>query len=196
LRLRVRCPEGRRWCAGRSALRRSVIPRRRDRLFPAAPAVIRPVGARRTRCDDCPGEPGGRTDGSGVESPSAAAAPRRFGRQVRRSSPLPAAPLDMMPRPLRLAVKLVTRLGERAFAAVLVLVSLIVPRSQRIWAFGSWYGTRFADNPKYFFLHCASREQERVHAVWLSMSATVVRRIRALGFPAYHRLSPKGLWYA
>jgi CDP-glycerol glycerophosphotransferase (TagB/SpsB family) len=102
----------------------------------------------------------------------------------------------MLPRPLRLAVKLVTRLGERAFAAVLVLVSLVVPRSKRIWAFGSWYGGRFADNPKYFFLHCASRERDAVHAVWLSMSSTIVRRIRALGFPAYHRLSPSGLWYA
>jgi CDP-glycerol glycerophosphotransferase (TagB/SpsB family) len=100
----------------------------------------------------------------------------------------------MLPRPLRLVVKLVTRLGERAFAAVLVLVSLVVPRSRRIWAFGSWYGQRFADNPKYFFLHCASRDE--VHAVWLSMSSAVVRRIRALGYPAYHRLSPSGLWYA
>jgi CDP-glycerol glycerophosphotransferase (TagB/SpsB family) len=102
----------------------------------------------------------------------------------------------MIPRPLRLVVKLFTRLGERAFAAILVVVSLVVPRSKRIWAFGSWYGGRFADNPKYFFLHCASRERESVHAVWLSMSSTVVRRIRALGFPAYHRLSPSGLWYA
>jgi CDP-glycerol glycerophosphotransferase (TagB/SpsB family) len=102
----------------------------------------------------------------------------------------------MIPRPLRLVVKLFTRLGERAFAAILVVVSLVVPRSKRIWAFGSWYGGRFADNPKYFFLHCASREREAVHAVWLSMSSTVVRRIRALGFPAYHRLSPSGLWYA
>ena len=102
----------------------------------------------------------------------------------------------MISRPLRLVVKLVTRLGERAFAAVLVVVSLVVPRSKRIWAFGSWYGNRFADNPKYFFLHCASRERDEVHAVWLSMSSAVVRRIRALGFPAYHRLSPTGLWYA
>ena len=102
----------------------------------------------------------------------------------------------MLSRPLRLAVKLVSRLGERLFAAVLVVVSLLIPRSQRIWAFGSWYGQRFADNPKYFFLHCAERERERVHAVWLSMSSTVVRRIRALGYPAYHRLSPRGLWYA
>lgn len=102
----------------------------------------------------------------------------------------------MLPRPLRLVVKLVTRLGERALAAVLVVVSLVVPRSRKIWAFGSWYGKRFADNPKYFFLHCASREGQEVHAVWLSMSSAVVRRIRALGFPAYHRLSPSGLWYA
>jgi len=102
----------------------------------------------------------------------------------------------MLPRPLRLVVKLFTRLGERAFAAVLVVVSVVVPRSKRIWAFGSWYGGRFADNPKYFFLHCASRERDAVQAVWLSMSSTVVRRIRALGFPAYHRLSPMGLWYA
>src|SRR5881628_2324481 len=102
----------------------------------------------------------------------------------------------MTSRPLRLAVKLVTRLGERAFAAVLVVVSLVVPRSRRIWAFGSWYGQRFADNPKYFFLHCASVERQSVHAVWLSASPAVVKRIRDLGFTAYHRMSPRGLWYA
>jgi hypothetical protein len=80
----------------------------------------------------------------------------------------------MIPRPLRLVVKLFTRLGERAFAAVLVVVSLVVPRSRRIWAFGSWYGGRFADNPKYFFLHCASRERQAVHAVWLSAFRRII----------------------
>lgn len=97
---------------------------------------------------------------------------------------------------VRLSAKLLTRIIERILAGVLALVSLVVPRSRRIWAFGSWYGQRFADNPKYFFLHCASNERHSVRAVWLSGSPVVVQRIRALGFEAYHRMSPRGLWYA
>src|SRR3954463_8615313 len=99
----------------------------------------------------------------------------------------------MKSRVPRLVAKLVARLGERALAAVLAMVSLVVPRSGRIWAFGSWYGHRFADNPKHFFLHCASVERQSVHAVWLSANRAVVKRIRDLGFSAHHRMSPRGL---
>ena len=102
----------------------------------------------------------------------------------------------MRSRVPRLAAKLVARLGERALAAALAIVSLVVPRSPRIWAFGSWYGQRFADNPKHFFLHCASLERSSVHAVWLTTNDAVLQRIRNLGFTAYHRSSARGLWYA
>lgn len=74
--------------------------------------------------------------------------------------------------------------------------SLVVPRSGRLWAFGSWHGSRFADNPKHFFLYCQSLRESPVRAVWLSADRGVVRALRAMGLPAHHRSSLAGLWCA
>lgn len=101
-----------------------------------------------------------------------------------------------IPTPVRKLGKLPGRATERLFAAIFFLVSLIIPRSRRIWAFGSWYGTRFADNPKHLFLYCSAFANGAVQPVWISHSSAVIRRVRELGLSAYHWLSPIGLWYS
>ena len=87
-------------------------------------------------------------------------------------------------------------LANRLLAVPFYVATAIVPRSPRLWAFGSWQGKRFADNPKHFFLHCHARESSDVRAVWLSADRGVVRKLRALGLPAHHRSSPRGIWCA
>ena len=101
-----------------------------------------------------------------------------------------------IPSSVRKLGKLPGRITERLFATIFFLVSLIIPRSRRIWAFGSWYGLRFADNPKHLFLHCSAIANGPVHPVWISHSTAVIRRVRQLGLRAHHWLSPIGLWYS
>lgn len=96
----------------------------------------------------------------------------------------------------QLLVKLPRRLTERSFAAIFFVIGLVIPRSRRIWAFGSWYGRRFADNPKHFFLYCNSLREPPAKTVWISGRLGVVRQVRQLGLPAHHWLSPLGLWYS
>lgn len=102
-----------------------------------------------------------------------------------------------MPSPtlIRKLGKLPLRITERGLAALFFLVSFIIPRSKRIWAFGSWYGLRFADNPKHLFLYCSALSDGPVLPVWISHSSAVIRRVRELGLRAHHWLSPIGLWY-
>ena len=85
---------------------------------------------------------------------------------------------------------------DRMLLLPFAIATSIIPRSPRRWVFGSWYGLRFADNPKHFFLYCHGLPESAVQAVWLSRSRDVVRAIRALGLPAHHRSSPRGLWHA
>lgn len=101
-----------------------------------------------------------------------------------------------IPTPIRKVGKLPGRITERVLAALFFLISLVIPRSRRIWAFGSWYGLRFADNPKHLFLHCGTITDGSVQPVWISHSSTVIRRVRQLGMRAHHWLSPIGLWYS
>jgi CDP-glycerol glycerophosphotransferase (TagB/SpsB family) len=85
---------------------------------------------------------------------------------------------------------------DRLLLVPFAIATTVIPRSPHRWVFGSWYGLRFADNPKYFFFYCHTLKDSPVKAVWLSKNPDVVRAVRALGLPAYHRSSPRGLWHA
>ena len=86
------------------------------------------------------------------------------------------------------------RYGWRVLSfPVQALVSLM-PRSPNVWVFGSWFGERFADNPKYLYLHAAQHRPD-VRAIWLTRRPEVVKEVRAIGGEAYHTLSLLGaLW--
>jgi CDP-glycerol glycerophosphotransferase (TagB/SpsB family) len=97
---------------------------------------------------------------------------------------------------LQKAIGLSRILRDRLLLLPFAIATAVIPRSPHRWAFGSWYGLRFADNPKYFYFYCHRLENSPVEAVWLSKNPAVVREVRALGLPAYHRSSPRGLWHA
>jgi CDP-glycerol glycerophosphotransferase (TagB/SpsB family) len=80
--------------------------------------------------------------------------------------------------------------------APLTILAHLMPRDERLWAFGSWNGTRFADNPRYLFAWITANQRHGVRAVWISRRAGVVRLVREQGGDAHTWLSPKGLWYA
>jgi CDP-glycerol glycerophosphotransferase (TagB/SpsB family) len=85
---------------------------------------------------------------------------------------------------------------DRLLLLPFAIATSVIPRSRNRWVFGSWYGLRFADNPKYFYFYCHTLKGSPVQAVWLSKNRAVIREVRALGLPAYHRSSPRGLWHA
>src|SRR3954454_10399304 len=91
---------------------------------------------------------------------------------------------------LRKALGLTRIVRDRLLLIPFGIATAVVPRSPYRWVFGSWHGTRFADNPKYFFLHCHTRGSTPVQAVWLSKNREVIRAVRELGLPAFHRSSP------
>lgn len=100
-----------------------------------------------------------------------------------------------LPDTLRRIGRLPIRLMKRLMAVFFWLVSWVVPRSNRIWVFGSWHGLLFADNPRYFFLYCSGLARSPVRPVWLSRNRSVIRFLRHRGLRAHHRLSLFGLWY-
>lgn len=70
----------------------------------------------------------------------------------------------------------------------------LLPRADDVWIFGSWFGQRFADNPKYLYLYLL-KEQPDIRAVWLSSRASVVAQVRRHGGKANLSYSPTGIYY-
>lgn len=73
-------------------------------------------------------------------------------------------------------------------------VSFLIPRSKRIWVFGSFRGA-FTDNAKYLFIHVSST-QCNIRPVWISYNSSTVQYIKEKGLRAYSIFSLKGIYYA
>ena len=83
--------------------------------------------------------------------------------------------------------------GQLLFLPVYWL-SFFVPRNKRIWLFGSTFGNRFADNPKYFYLYLSQKHKLDVRAVWISHNKKVVSFLNSNGYEAYYCYSLRGIW--
>ncbi|MGM0589730.1 MAG: CDP-glycerol glycerophosphotransferase family protein [Bacteroidota bacterium] len=74
-------------------------------------------------------------------------------------------------------------------------LSGFVPRDKSVWIFGSWNGTRFADNSKWFYLYCNAKEDVGYKYIWISKSRHIVQKLREHEYQAYYLYSLTGLYY-
>lgn len=73
--------------------------------------------------------------------------------------------------------------------------SFLIPRDKHIWLFGSTFGKRFADNPRYFYLYLNQYKKKEIRAIWISHKKEIVNFLNRNGYEAYYFLSLKGIWY-
>jgi len=82
-------------------------------------------------------------------------------------------------------------------------LSFLFPRSKNIWLFGSTFGRRFADNPRYAYLYVNQFKDDvaklnkgkNIRGIWISHNKEVVRFLQQKGYEAYYNHSFKGMWY-
>ena len=76
-------------------------------------------------------------------------------------------------------------------------LSFLVPRNKKIWLFGSTFGRRFADNPRYLYLYVNQHKDELgLRPIWISHNKKVVKMLNGEGYEAYMYHSLKGIWFA
>ena len=73
-------------------------------------------------------------------------------------------------------------------------LSFVVPKDKNLWVFGSTFGRRFADNPKYLYLYTAQFHGDKTKAVWISHNKDIVKLLNDNGYEAYYYHSLKGMW--
>jgi CDP-glycerol glycerophosphotransferase (TagB/SpsB family) len=87
-------------------------------------------------------------------------------------------------------VALAVRLAELPLRMLVGVVARLVPRDDRLVAFGA-ARDRFGDNTAYLYLSLAHSSPNR--CVWITGSAALVERLRAAGFAAERRWSFRGV---
>ncbi len=73
-------------------------------------------------------------------------------------------------------------------------LSHLMPRNKKIWVFGSTFGRRFSDNPRYLYLYICQNEKA-VRPVWITRRKELADYLTANGCEAYTASSLKGIWY-
>ncbi len=74
-------------------------------------------------------------------------------------------------------------------------ISFLFPRSRKIWLFGSTFGRRFADNPRYLYLYISQKHKDNIRPVWISQNRQVVSLLTSNGYEAYYYRSLAGIWH-
>jgi CDP-glycerol glycerophosphotransferase (TagB/SpsB family) len=74
-------------------------------------------------------------------------------------------------------------------------LSFLVPRNKKIWVFGSSFGKRFADNPKYLYLYLSQYKRSETRAIWITKEKEVVSLLKQNGLEVHHNRSLKGFFY-
>lgn len=92
-----------------------------------------------------------------------------------------------------------TEKSVRYWAQLLLLpvygLSFFTPRSKKIWAVGSTFGNRWADNGRYFYLYLSQYERNTIRPIWISRKKEIVSFLQERGMEAYYVRSVKGIWY-
>lgn len=81
---------------------------------------------------------------------------------------------------------------RKVFKAVALYLSMLMPRSKKIIIFGSWFGEKFADNPKYLFLSMLKDKSKK--CVWITKSKAVYDDMKKQGLPVFMYDSADGIW--
>ncbi|MGZ4912324.1 MAG: CDP-glycerol glycerophosphotransferase family protein [Halobacteriota archaeon] len=76
---------------------------------------------------------------------------------------------------------------------LIFLALCIIPKSNRVWVFGSWIGEKYTDNSKYLFEY-VNEHHPTIRAIWLTRNRTTRDRIRNRGYEAHLITSGMGLF--
>ena len=85
------------------------------------------------------------------------------------------------------------KIFRKLFLILMSYVSLISIRAKNIFVFGSWFGDKFSDNPKYLYL--AALKDRDIRAIWITKNKQVYKYLNSQGYETYLYKSIKGIYY-
>lgn len=71
--------------------------------------------------------------------------------------------------------------------------SRLIPKKRLIWIFGSWFGQKFSDNPKYLFLYVLSHVED-IDAFWITKNYKLYLDLKS-EYPIIYAYSIRGYYY-
>lgn len=74
-------------------------------------------------------------------------------------------------------------------------IAKLVPKDEKIWIFGAWFGEKYADNSKYLFEY-VNKNHPEIRAIWLTATKETEELIKSKGYEVYMTYSLNGYFYS
>lgn len=74
------------------------------------------------------------------------------------------------------------------------MLERLIPRNEKLWIFGAWYGKKYSDNSKYLFEYVLNNNPE-INAIWITKSNDIYEYLKHNNKPVYKANSIKGIYY-
>lgn len=84
---------------------------------------------------------------------------------------------------------------SQIFLLPVYALSFLIPKNKKIWLFGSSFGYRFAENPRYLYLYTCQNQGDKIQAIWITHNKQIVDFLKKEGYRVYYKYSIKGMWY-
>jgi len=98
---------------------------------------------------------------------------------------------------MQIILKILKRFVLLLINLLIMIISLIIPKSNKIAVVGGWFGQRFADNSKYFYLYLNENLStlgfDKV--VWITRSKEIENELLNEGYKVYFARSLPSIWY-
>lgn len=76
---------------------------------------------------------------------------------------------------------------------IILLITLVIPKNNKIMIVGGWYGKRFADNSRYAYLSLFNNNNYL--PVWITRDQQLYYELKGKGIKVYKAWSIKSIWY-
>jgi len=74
-------------------------------------------------------------------------------------------------------------------------LSFFVVKNKNIWVFGSWFGDKYGDSPKYLFEY-VNKNHPEIRCIWLTRNPKTLHSIRAKSYEVYSTYSFSGYFFS
>lgn len=98
---------------------------------------------------------------------------------------------------MQILIKITKRFILLLINLTVLIISLLIPKSKKIAVVGGWFGERFADNSKHFYLYLNDNLNNLGFdkVVWITRSNEIKKELSEKGYRVYSTWSLPSIWY-
>lgn len=94
-------------------------------------------------------------------------------------------------------IKVFQKIKNIIINTVIFFISIFIPKTDKIWIFGSWFANRFSDNSRYLYLYCHENKKNLGldKVIWITENDYIFEELSSNNLDVIKKNTLKSYWY-